>query len=242
MVQATTTRFVNLTTALGVSHTLASSTAEAIAEAYSEPQRSYHTLSHISHMLEGLDQFPQRFSDRVAVELAVWFHDVVYDPVRGAPWNEEESIRVWENFVEAAKPSLVSLSTARAAIFRELIPSQDHLRTAVSALIHSTISHQLPASSPPSLATLDISAFLNLDIAILASPSAAYRIYSDAIRFEYIHIPLDGYRSGRAKVLGGFLNREKLFFGEGNDEEEAQARANLSDEISGLESGRLPEP
>jgi predicted metal-dependent HD superfamily phosphohydrolase len=54
---------------------------------YAEPQRHYHTLAHIEHCLEEFD--PRQAADPEAVELALWFHDAVYDPRR--PDNEEKS-------------------------------------------------------------------------------------------------------------------------------------------------------
>ncbi|KAL8287076.1 hypothetical protein RQP46_004082 [Phenoliferia psychrophenolica] len=176
----------------------------------------------VQSSIEATYKHPTTFVDRVAIELAIYFHDIEYDPVKGAPWNEEESITVWESFVEAAKPSL------------------DHLREAVSALIHSTIAHKLPGSCPTSLAMSDIASFLNLDIAILASPHEEYQKYASDIRAEYVHYDLEAYRAGRVKVLSGFLSRDTLFLGDGMEGQESMARRNLKEEIEGLESGRLP--
>lgn len=114
---ATTARFLAFCDRLAVPHALAVVTAEELQQAYTEPQRHYHTLSHISALLEQLDQattavLPEE--GRHAVEAAIWFHDVVYDPVKGAPWNEEESERVWVDFVAKAGGALVSSSRARS--------------------------------------------------------------------------------------------------------------------------------
>jgi predicted metal-dependent HD superfamily phosphohydrolase len=100
---ALTARFILLVTRLGVSESVAKTTAEKLANAYAEPQRHYHTLNHISHMLDTFDTYSGVFQDKRAVELAIWFHDCVYDSVKGAPWNERESIRVWEEFVDIAE-------------------------------------------------------------------------------------------------------------------------------------------
>ncbi|MCS7194534.1 MAG: hypothetical protein NZ849_06425 [Meiothermus sp.] len=52
---------------------------------YAEPQRYYHNLAHLEHLLGLLPQDPR-------LELAAWFHDAVYDPTRTD--NEEESARL----------------------------------------------------------------------------------------------------------------------------------------------------
>ena len=54
---------------------------------YAEPHRRYHTLEHIEHCLAEFD--PRQAREPEAVELAIWFHDAVYDTRRSD--NEERS-------------------------------------------------------------------------------------------------------------------------------------------------------
>lgn len=54
--------------------------------AYSEPHRHYHTLEHIQHLFEELDNC-ENVSDEML--WAVWYHDIVYQP--GAKNNEKRS-------------------------------------------------------------------------------------------------------------------------------------------------------
>ena len=58
---------------------------------YVESHRHYHNLQHIGSMLARLDN-PHPGDD--AVELAIWFHDIVYDPE--SPDNETRSARLFE--------------------------------------------------------------------------------------------------------------------------------------------------
>lgn len=58
---------------------LADGVFDALAEAYGEPHRRYHTLDHIVEMLDCLAASVQPADDADAVGLAIWFHDVVYD-------------------------------------------------------------------------------------------------------------------------------------------------------------------
>jgi predicted metal-dependent HD superfamily phosphohydrolase len=51
---------------------------------YSEPHRQYHTLAHVSDMLQMVHG--------EAATAAAWFHDIVYDPTR--PDNEDASARI----------------------------------------------------------------------------------------------------------------------------------------------------
>ena len=62
---------------------------EGLAARYREPHRAYHTLAHVEHVLRQFDGVRHLANDPDAVELALWFHDVVYDLGSGS--NEEDS-------------------------------------------------------------------------------------------------------------------------------------------------------
>ncbi|HZE96223.1 MAG TPA: N-methyl-D-aspartate receptor NMDAR2C subunit [Planctomycetota bacterium] len=68
---------------------------EALAARYAEPHRGYHTLRHIEHCLVEFDPVRGQALDPVAVELAVWYHDAVYDTRQRD--NEERSARLVES-------------------------------------------------------------------------------------------------------------------------------------------------
>ena len=56
---------------------------------YTQPHRHYHNFSHIRTLLKAFEQYKSKFEDPLAVELAIWFHDVVYDPQ--SKFNEDAS-------------------------------------------------------------------------------------------------------------------------------------------------------
>ena len=60
-----------------------------LRNAYSEPERAYHTLHHISECLQLLQQTQGLAQSSASIELAIWFHDAIYDPRRSD--NEERS-------------------------------------------------------------------------------------------------------------------------------------------------------
>ncbi|MBT8437436.1 MAG: hypothetical protein KJP11_08700 [Gammaproteobacteria bacterium] len=55
---------------------------QRLINSYCEPQRHYHTLAHIEHCLGMFDQCKSLVSNPDALEIAVWFHDVIYEPGR----------------------------------------------------------------------------------------------------------------------------------------------------------------
>lgn len=77
----------------------------AIVAAYGEPQRHYHTLDHIAAVVADFLPLRDRFEDADAALLALFFHDIVYDPVRSD--NEERS-------AEALRARLDGDTAARA--------------------------------------------------------------------------------------------------------------------------------
>src|SRR5581483_3578417 len=74
--------WAELTAALGVPRPAADATFAELAAAYSAPGRYYHTFEHIAEMLGLLQIHHRRAADPTTVQLAVWFHDAVYDSRR----------------------------------------------------------------------------------------------------------------------------------------------------------------
>jgi predicted metal-dependent HD superfamily phosphohydrolase len=60
--------------------------------AYGEPARHYHNRAHIAALLLLAQQHADEMEDAEAAELAILFHDAVYDPTRSD--NEQESARL----------------------------------------------------------------------------------------------------------------------------------------------------
>jgi predicted metal-dependent HD superfamily phosphohydrolase len=51
---------------------------QQLINAYNEPHRVYHNLEHIKSCLTMFDQVSELLDNPDAVELAIWFHDVIY--------------------------------------------------------------------------------------------------------------------------------------------------------------------
>ena len=81
-------RWNRLLTALGIVAG-ESECFDALLAAYSEKHRHYHTIKHIDHCLRELDGAKSLAHDPAEVELALWFHDAIYDPHSSK--NEERS-------------------------------------------------------------------------------------------------------------------------------------------------------
>jgi len=153
--------------------------------AYSGVGRFYHTLEHIQHILETMRQMRSLAVSFPKIQLAAWFHDVIYDSK--AKDNEERS-------ADYAVMSLTKLEIPSTTVER------------VRKLILSTKTHQA------SITDIDNQILLDSDLAILGSSEWEYQAYAQAIRKEYSWLSSELYRTGRQQVLLKFLQRDRIYF------------------------------
>ncbi|PTH86551.1 hypothetical protein C9J60_20165 [Streptomyces sp. A244] len=182
--------------------------ADALLTRWQEPQRRYHTVGHLTAVLDRVDELERYADDPDVVRLAAWFHDAVYLPDRSE--NEERSARLAERaLAEAGVPDAKTAEVAR--------------------LVRLTVTHD-PADDDP-----DGQVLCDADLAILASPPSAYAAYTAAVREEYHFVPSDAFREGRAAVLRQLLGLPRLFrTPHGTAEWETTARYNLTAELEML--------
>jgi predicted metal-dependent HD superfamily phosphohydrolase len=189
--------------------------AAAFETAYSQKQRHYHTQAHIGAMLTCLDAHRHLLVQPNLVELAIFFHDWVYEPT--ARDNEMRSIDLLSRF--AADVHLSEKDRER-----------------VASLIERTITHTLP-DVEAECRDGDLRLFLDFDLEVLSRPEREYDEYARQIRREYEMYSDAEFCTGRVKVLRGFLGRERLYFSDAFYEaREAKARMNVAREIEMLES------
>ncbi|MBL7570773.1 hypothetical protein, partial [Escherichia coli] len=55
-------------------------TVAGLRRRYAEPHRAYHGQAHIDALLRGLVNEARHVGNGAAVELAIWYHDAIYDP------------------------------------------------------------------------------------------------------------------------------------------------------------------
>ena len=186
---------------------------QRLAAAYQAPTRHYHTLQHIENLLHRLDAAV--LHDRAVVELAVWFHDAVYN---------------------ALKPDNEARSAAEALAFLKDSALEPARQQRVAFLIERTADHTQP--QPPD--DSDLLLFLDADLSILGAPEAAYWAFARHVRQEYRLVPDLLYRPGRRKVLAKMLAAPVLFRTPAlHAELDAAARRNLQAEIDAWDRGGL---
>ncbi|MBD2726046.1 hypothetical protein H6G96_06845 [Nostoc sp. FACHB-892] len=192
----------------GVDQVAAEKTFSCLVAAYSTPGRYYHTLKHIDQVLSTIQILQGYTNNLAAVQLAAWFHDVVYDTE--AQDNEKRSANY-------AFELLSNLGIPETTI------------TTITRLILNTKDHQATADD------YDSQVLLDADLAILATNSVQYYEYTHAIRQEYGSVAEADYITGRQQVLERFLQRSRIYFTPLMSEfAEPSARGNIQGEIQSL--------
>lgn len=185
--------------------------------AYHEPQRAYHAWGHIQDCLREFDAAcaaPTQIEIRhpAEIEMAIWFHDVVYD----TGFHETQ---VTDN--EGRSADMASDLLERGGVPADVLDR-------IVALILVT-RHREPPVYPDARVMVDV------DLAPLGFAPDIFQRYSRYIRREYQHVPEDVYCRERARILTSFLNRPVLytthFF---RSRYETQARRNLAQSIAQL--------
>lgn len=182
-------------------------TWQQLASHYSEPHRHYHTLDHVAACLNWLDQYHHLAEDPLCIELALWAHDVIYDPrasdneARSADWFAQQ-------FADS------SLTDAQ----------RDRVHTLILATIHP---------HPPT--DDDMALLQDIDLSILGAYAELYDRYEGWIRQEYAFVPEEAFRKGRGAVLKGFLDQRLIYHtADLREKLEAPARNNLNRALNNL--------
>ncbi len=173
---------------------------DALLARFSEPGRHYHSARHIAECLAELDGVRHLARRPDEVELALWFHDAIYDPRRSD--NEAQSA-AW----------------ARRALAAAGAPPEvaDRVGDLVLATTHT--------ATPPEG---DGQLLADIDLAILGAPPERYAEYEEQIRLEYASVPEAAFRAGRGAFLRGLLARHSIYLTPHYRERlEARARENL---------------
>lgn len=180
---------------------------DQLLDAYSQKHRHYHTVAHIDHCLREFDAASALAREPAEVELALWFHDAVYDPYSS---NNEAKSADW----------------ACELLNRGGVSSERVER--VRAHILAT-RHEAPAELDDSKLVVDI------DLSILGVEEDAYARFETDVRQEYRWVPGPLFRSKRAEILESFLARPAIYSTTPfRDRYEAPARRNLAAAVAAL--------
>ncbi len=176
-----------------------------IYKKYSESHRAYHNLSHIEACLNLLDTLD--ISDKDQIELAIWFHDIIYD-------------------TQSSDNELNSANTMMSACLGTTSWSADYLNEVYNMILATKHSSNIIITSDK------MKYFLDIDLSILGEPSEIFKSYDELIRKEYEWVPEDIYNFKRAEILQSFLDKDFIYHTQFfRDRYETQARVNINNKL-----------
>jgi len=174
---------------------------DEVQSRYTETHRRYHTPVHIVHCLQQFDAARELMDNADAVELTVWYHDVVYDI--GVHGNEARSAEFFRRH-------------AAGELSDEMIET-----------VHDLIMVTMHLCSLPS--TADQAYLVDIDLSSFGLPWERFLRDSVFVREEFPEIPDAIFYPKQQIFLLELLNREHFCFTEFfRDRHERQARDNIS--------------
>lgn len=175
---------------------------------YDEPHRAYHNRQHLAECLQVRRLVNAACQAPAEVDLALWFHDAIYDPLRS-----DNELRSAQWLDEVARDSGLDDETRRRLYDLVMVTRHD--------------------SAPQSV---DEAVLVDTDLAILGASFERFEEYDQQVRREYLHVPMSIYRQKRRQILKGFLTRDRIYTTAPYfDAFEQQARANLARAIGRLD-------
>lgn len=180
---------------------------DALYAAYSEKHRYYHTVKHIEAMLAHYDAVKDLAERPAEVELAIWFHDVIYKPFSKS--NELDS-------AEWAKEFCLSNGYD--------LEGAERVHSLIMATLHNGKAQDK-----------DQKLIVDIDLTILGASPEVYEEFERNVRKEYKMVPSFIYRKKRKELLESFLNNASIYsLDYFKNKYESAARHNISRAIEAL--------
>lgn len=181
-------------------------TFNRIVDLYNNPNSHYHTLTHVSTLLQLIDEENVSIENRITLILAAIYHDAIYTSTSSK--NEEESAKLLRSD------------------FKKLNIESEIIDLAFQ-LILDTKTHQ----STHFLSQL----FLDMDLSILGVEIEAYLVYTKQVRKEFKCFPDLIYRIGRKKFIQKTLAQPFIFYNDNfRNKLEKKVIENLTNELKTL--------
>ena len=176
---------------------------------YGEPHRHYHTLEHVEHCLLQFDDCSGLLDCADAVELAIWFHDIILVP--GARDNEAKSADLYLELTAGRQP--------------------EPMRHLVYRLIMATLH------DGSSLDDADAGYMVDIDLSSFGLDWKGFLRDSANIRAENPHIDDADYQLAQTGFQRSLLARPRFYLSDFFYQRfEQQARDNLARYFEHLES------
>lgn len=200
--------FMSLVLRYTSNQSLADQLWKDVQSSYQQPDRYFHSLSHLEQMLTALIPCKTHIEDWDALAFSLIYHDAVYDVVTYVTDNNNE-----DKSADAAQSALQQIGFPHDRIER----CRKH--------ILATKKHDLSTDS-------DTNYLIDADLSVLGLPWPKYNAYRKNIRKEYDVYPDGIYHAGRQRVLRRFLSQQQVYKTDSFHQQFEQAsRENMTREL-----------
>lgn len=153
-----------------------------LSEQLSSSNRHYHDETHIVHCLAELDGARDRIGNPDMVELALWFHDAVYEP--GDKNNELRSAELFLGYAQNTLPT----------------PLVKDVYDAILATVHQQVPEKGNARF-----------VVDIDLSSFGLPWPKFMADCHALRLEQIDVADGEFYTSKRKFLRGLIDRTSIF-------------------------------
>lgn len=179
-------RYRELIARLGGDATGAAEAFDAVYGAWASDGRSYHGVLHLVECLRALDSTPPDNISIDVVELALWYHDVIYDP-RASDNEARSAQRLLQDAARVGLPSMVAGAAADL----------------VRATVHT--------GGAGAQVTAEAALIADIDLSIFGADSIGFMDFEYGVEEEYAHVPKFWFLFRRGQFLANLLKRPQLF-------------------------------
>lgn len=186
---------------------------QKLLDAYNEPHRVYHNLTHITNCLTIFDQVSELLDNPDAVELAIWFHDIIYKI------EDSDNEQLSANLFMALTDGLFN-NEFRGTVYQHIM-----------ATCHNCSS----------ITNSDTKLIVDIDLSSFGLPWAKFLNDNKNVRAEMCHIPDEDYNQKQMSFQLSLLNQPSFFKSDYFHEHyEAQARSNIAKLFELIKNGEAP--
>lgn len=196
---------------------------DAIEERYTEPQRHYHTMWHLHELFTAMQPHMSGHRYAPAMEMAAWFHDIIYETEPAAyPNNENKSAKEMLRLLNKFLPQWLTIDS----------PMHEQVYLAAEIIV-STKNHTITAdwvrANQERLHAASL--FIDADMSILAASTTRLAEYDKQISREWGNIPGEenyAFCVGRLSALRSFKAAGAVFMTQEFAALEEAAQSNIS--------------
>ena len=153
-----------------------------LADQLGRPNRHYHDETHIAHCLAELDGALNQIGNPDMVELALWFHDAIYEP--GAHDNELRSAELFLGYA------------------RDILP-EPVVRDVYEAIL-ATVHQQVPEKGNARFV-------VDIDLSSFGLPWPKFMADCHELRKEQIDVADSEFYRSKRKFLRSLIDRSSIF-------------------------------